>query len=107
MASNDLKSGPNQDQPGSDGIGDTPYVINANNLDNYPLISPYTNTHMVGDLNGDGKVNLQDLVLLANAYSSKPGDATWNPSADLAPPYGIISLADLVTLALHYGQHNP
>ena len=30
-------SGPNQDQPGSDGIGDTPYVIDENNQDNYPL----------------------------------------------------------------------
>jgi len=34
----DEKSGPNQDQPGSDGIGDTPYVIDENNQDNYPLI---------------------------------------------------------------------
>jgi len=33
----DLKSGPLQDQPGSDGIGDTPYVIDANNSDYYPL----------------------------------------------------------------------
>jgi len=37
----DLKSGPSQDQPGSDGIGDTAYVIDANNQDNYPLIYPY------------------------------------------------------------------
>jgi len=24
-----------------DGIGDTPYVIDANNADNYPLMTPY------------------------------------------------------------------
>lgn len=35
----DLKSGSNQDQPGSDGIGDTPYIIDANNRDRYPLIN--------------------------------------------------------------------
>jgi parallel beta-helix repeat protein len=35
----DLKSGPNQDQPGSDGIGDTPYTIDANNTDRYPLLN--------------------------------------------------------------------
>ncbi len=35
----DEKSGPNQDQLGSDGIGDTPYVINGNNQDNYPLMA--------------------------------------------------------------------
>jgi len=37
----DEKSGPNQDQPGSDGIGDTPYVIDVNNEDSYPLMSPW------------------------------------------------------------------
>ncbi len=25
----------------NDGIGDTPYIINVNNIDNYPLITPY------------------------------------------------------------------
>jgi parallel beta-helix repeat protein len=38
---NDTKSGPNQDQPGSDGIGDTPYTIDSNNLDYYPLMQPW------------------------------------------------------------------
>lgn len=60
-----------------------------------------------GDLNGDGKVSLEDLLLFAQAYSSQLGDPNWNPNADLAPPYGIISLTDLVTIATHYGQHYP
>jgi len=34
----DLYSGPYQNKTGSDGIGDTPYVINENNVDNYPLM---------------------------------------------------------------------
>lgn len=36
----DVYNGPNQDQLGSDGIGDTPYVIDANNQDRYPLMIP-------------------------------------------------------------------
>jgi parallel beta-helix repeat protein len=36
----DLKKGPNQDQSGSDGIGDTPYIIDDNNRDRYPLMKP-------------------------------------------------------------------
>ena len=36
----DLKSSPNQDQLGSDGIGDTSYIIDANNTDRYPLMNP-------------------------------------------------------------------
>jgi len=38
----DEKNGPNQDQLGSEGIGDTPYVIDANNRDRYPLMNPWT-----------------------------------------------------------------
>ncbi len=34
----DSFSGPNQDIPGSDGIGDTPLVINPNDEDRYPLM---------------------------------------------------------------------
>jgi len=36
----DLFSGPYQNETGSDGIGDTPYVIDTNNKDNYPLMKP-------------------------------------------------------------------
>jgi parallel beta-helix repeat protein len=37
----DIYNGPNQNQPGSDGIGDTPYIIDVNNKDRYPLMNPY------------------------------------------------------------------
>jgi parallel beta-helix repeat protein len=36
----DEKSGPSQDQPGSDGIGDNPYFITEDNQDRYPLMVP-------------------------------------------------------------------
>ena len=37
----DLYSGPYQNETGSDGIGDSPYVIKADNRDRYPLMSFY------------------------------------------------------------------
>jgi parallel beta-helix repeat protein len=37
----DLYSGPGQNLTGSDGIGDTPYIIDSNNTDQYPLMNPY------------------------------------------------------------------
>ena len=43
----DLYSGPYQNETGSDGIGDTPYVIDEYNVDHYPLIKPWTPTPLV------------------------------------------------------------
>lgn len=40
----DLHSGPYQNETGSDDIGDTPYVIDENNQDRYPLMEPWTPT---------------------------------------------------------------
>ena len=37
----DVRQGPYQNETGDDGIGDTPYVIDATNLDNYPLMNPF------------------------------------------------------------------
>jgi parallel beta-helix repeat protein len=50
----DVKGGPNQDQPGSDGIGDTPYVIDADNRDRYPLMKPWGPIEVVFDVIWDG-----------------------------------------------------
>lgn len=36
----DIYSGVNQDEPGSDGIGDSPYVIDPDSRDRYPLVEP-------------------------------------------------------------------
>ena len=35
------------------------------------------------DLNGDGKVNIIDIYIVAKAFGSKPGDRNWNVVADL------------------------
>jgi hypothetical protein len=209
----DQKKGQNQDQPGSDNIGDTPYIIDSNNMDRYPLMKPWPQAagHCVavtsvvaaktvigqgfnccltvnvadkgeynesfnvtvfanataigtekvstlnatctmallfawntaglaygnytvrayaqpvagqtdvsgntftlgtvkvtipGDVNGDFKVNLADLVALAQAYGSKPADSNWNSNADI-DGNRIVGLSDLVILAQHYGQHYP
>jgi parallel beta-helix repeat protein len=213
----DLHQGPYQNETASDGIGDAPYTIDANNLDNYPLMNPwgppdiavtnltsaktviglgytgsinvtfenlgnkietfnasvYANSACIyseqimlamtnytisfkwnttgfaycnytlsayaepvpdetdtvnnnftdsgikvsipDDLNGDFKVSLVDLVILARAYGAhcadyhyqgEPASLNWNPNADVNDD-GIVNLADLVIMAIHYGQHFP
>ena len=62
---------------------------------------------LVGDINADGQVSLADLVLLAKAYGSRPGDSNWNPYADIAEPWGVIGLTDLVTVGFYYDHHFP
>jgi parallel beta-helix repeat protein len=47
----DTKCGPNQDHPGADGIGDTPYALDSNNIDRYPLMSPWPPEHDVAIIN--------------------------------------------------------
>ena len=44
----DLFSGPYQNETGSDGIVDTPYVIDENNQDNYPLMEPWSPKTLLG-----------------------------------------------------------
>jgi hypothetical protein len=59
-----------------------------------------------GDLDGNFAVQLVDLVILAKAYGSRPGEPPWNPNADL-DDNGIVGLTDLVALAKNYGQTDP
>lgn len=55
----DLKSGLDQDQHGNDGIGDTPCVIDVDNVDRYPLMAPF-NMFYAGTWNG--KVYHVDII---------------------------------------------
>ena len=57
-----------------------------------------------GDVDLDGHVTLSDLVRIAMAYHSKPGDPNWNSNADLNGD-GKISLVDVVICALNYNKY--
>lgn len=56
------------------------------------------------DINYNYKVDIYDLVLTADAYGSTPSDLNWNPHCDIAEPYGIIDIFDIVTIAMSYGE---
>jgi parallel beta-helix repeat protein len=57
---NDTLSGHNQDQLGSDGIGDTPYVIDENNKDSYPLMIPWGYT-----------ISIESNTTITNAFATR------------------------------------
>jgi len=61
---------------------------------------------IVGDVNGDGKVNLIDVFKEALAYGSVSGDSWWDPNLDINND-GKINLIDYFITALNYGKTDP
>lgn len=93
----DEKNGPDQDQPGSDGIGDTPYTIDPDNQDRYPLMT------MPGDVDGDRDVDIFDIVRIAIGYGTEPPDPRYDPTCDLDGD-GDIDIFDIVIACANYGE---
>ena len=57
---------------------------------------------IVGDVDGDGDVDLSDLAALLGAYGDCEGDPDYNPAADFDDS-GCVDLSDLATLLGNYG----
>jgi hypothetical protein len=52
---------------------------------------------LIGDLNGDNKVNIDDLILLGQAWGTYPGEPGYNSAADINED-GEIDIDDLILL---------
>jgi hypothetical protein len=95
------------DGPRSVAIGDldgdqVPDLAVANNLSGN--VSVLLNlSHMPGDVDGDGDVDLADLAALLAAYGCCAGDPQYNPDADFDQD-GCVDLSDLAELLAHYGE---
>ena len=61
-AGSDGNSGPNQDQHGNDGLGDTPYVIHTDNRDRYPLMNPWSPLPVHNMNTGLGYATIQEAI---------------------------------------------
>jgi hypothetical protein len=58
---------------------------------------------LVGDVNGDQTVNMEDLVIAAHAFGSYPGHPRWNSPADVNSD-GKVDMKDLCIIAKHFGK---
>jgi len=56
-----------------------------------------------GDINGDFTIDIYDIVLVATAFGSRPGDPDWKPNADLVED-NIIDIYDVVIVAQNFGK---
>jgi hypothetical protein len=74
------------------------------NMTNNILQSPFTvQVRIIGDLNGDGKIDIEDISDVARAFGTVPGDPRWNPYADVNRD-GRIDGMDLVMVAKSFGK---
>jgi hypothetical protein len=77
-----------------------PYEYNeTNNI----LIGPSLKVRFIGDLNGDGKVDLKDVYIVSLAFGSYPGHPKWNPMADLNGD-NKVDLKDVYLVTKNYGK---
>ena len=56
-----------------------------------------------GDVNGDGKVDVFDVILVARSFGSHLGQPNYNPAADLNNDT-VIDIFDALIVAANFGQ---
>jgi len=58
---------------------------------------------LIGDVNGDGKVDIKDVLAVAKCFGTTPSDPRWNPACDLNGD-GKVDIKDVTIVAAHFGQ---
>ena len=77
-----------------------PYEIN---LENNFLTDGKVKINIMGDINGDGKVDMQDLNAVCDAFGAFPGHPRWNKNVDL-DQNGIININDIGLATMNFGK---
>ena len=58
---------------------------------------------ILGDINGDGKVDMKDVGIVAKAFGATPSNPRWDPAADLDGD-GRIDMKDIAIVAANFGK---
>jgi hypothetical protein len=61
---------------------------------------------LLGDLNGDGKVDVRDVAIVVLAFGSYPGHSRWSPRADVNKD-GKVNVKDVALVSRAFGSENP
>ena len=59
---------------------------------------------ILGDINNNLEVDLYDVILICMAYGTTISDPEWNILCDIAEPYGIINIIDVVAVTADYEE---
>jgi PKD repeat protein len=61
---------------------------------------------ILGDINGDGGVDMKDVSRVASAFQVSPTSPKWASNGDL-DENGVIDMKDISIIAKHFGEHYP
>ncbi len=83
-----------------------PYEFNTS--DNV-LVDGTVESRLLGDLSGDGKVDMKDIAIAAKAFGSYPGHPRWNPDADVTGleylvPDNRVDMRDIAVISQNFGR---
>lgn len=73
------------------------------NLENNFLVDGQVKINIIGDINGDGRVDMQDLDIICDAFGAFPGHPRWNENADLNQD-GKIDITDIGLATMNFGK---
>jgi hypothetical protein len=83
---------------------DSQSEVNEDNEGNNELTKNDFMVTIMGDVNGDKKVNILDGVKIALAWSGTPGSSQWNDAADLNHD-NVVNLLDGIRTSLNWGLY--
>ena len=83
--------------------GPVPYEFN---LGDNALTEGYVKVRIMGDVNGDGKVDMRDIGEIGNAFGSYPGHPKWIFMGDLTRD-NRIDMRDIATACIFFGVSCP
>ncbi|MCW4051686.1 MAG: right-handed parallel beta-helix repeat-containing protein [Candidatus Bathyarchaeota archaeon] len=77
------------------------YVLDRSNQDSFPLRNLFWAS---ADVDHDLDVDTSDVSYAYHAYASEASEPNWNIYCDVAQPYGVIDIFDIVTIARSFGE---
>lgn len=101
----DFYSGPYQNMTGTDGLGDTPYVLDANNTDNFPLMAlwPFADV-AVTNVTPLNPILLQNYTTLCHVNVSLANYGGYDETFKVICYANSTAIGSLVNVALAAGQ---
>jgi len=86
--------------------GEAGAVPGEANLDDNVYVAGLVKIKFMGDINGDERVDIRDITIVAMAFGSKLGDERWNQIADLNID-DVIDIRDITLTAINFGKKCP